>query len=61
MRGNRVISHYAKHYRGLFLRAIAKARVESLEALEDIAIEGLSLEAIQTKAKTKELLYRVDG
>ncbi len=55
----RVVSHWAKAYRGIVLRAIAKAEVTRLEAFMRLPIEGLTLYEIQTKKQHTEIIYTI--
>lgn len=55
----KVVSHWAKAYRGIVLREIAKAKVETLEALMQLPIEGLSTQSIQTKKNKTEIIYEI--
>lgn len=55
----KVVSHWAKAYRGIVLREVAKASIESLEAFMQLSIEGLSLQEIQTKKNKTELIYSI--
>ena len=53
----KVVSHWAKAYRGIVLREIAKAGIESLEEFMKLPIEGLSIKEIQTKKNKTEIIY----
>lgn len=55
----KVVSHWAKAYRGIVLREIAKARVETLEEFMKLPIEGLSIQEIQTKKNRTEIIYEI--
>ena len=55
----KVVSHWAKAYRGIVLREIAKARIETLEAFMKLPIEGLSIKEIQTKKNKTENIYEI--
>lgn len=55
----KVVSHWAKAYRGIVLREIAKAGVETLEAFMKLPIEGLSIKEIQTKKNKTEIIYEI--
>ena len=55
----KVVSHWAKAYRGIVLREIAKAGIESLEAFMKLPIEGLSIKEIQTKKNKTEIIYEI--
>ena len=56
----KVVSHWAKAYRGIVLREIAKAGVTSIEAFMKLPIEGLSIEEIQTKKNKTEIVYSIE-
>ena len=55
----KVVSHWAKAYRGIVLREIAKAGIETLEAFMKLSIEGLSIKEIQTKKNKTEIIYEI--
>ena len=57
----KVVSHWAKAYRGIVLREIAKAGVNSLDAFMKLPIEGLSVHEIQTKKNKTEIIYNIDN
>ena len=55
----KVVSHWAKAYRGIVLREIAKAGVESIEEFMALPIEGLQIQEIQTKKNKTEIIYEI--
>jgi cytoplasmic iron level regulating protein YaaA (DUF328/UPF0246 family) len=56
----KVVSHWAKAYRGIVLRAIATKEIETLEAFLKLEIEGLELLEM-TEAKSRmEVVYGID-
>ena len=55
----KVVSHWAKAYRGIVLREIAKADIESLDDFMNLPIEGLTIEEIQTKKNKTEIIYSI--
>lgn len=55
----KVVSHWAKAYRGIVLREIAKAGVETLEDFMQLPIEGLTIKEIQTKKNKTEIIYEI--
>jgi cytoplasmic iron level regulating protein YaaA (DUF328/UPF0246 family) len=59
IKNGKVISHWAKAYRGIVLREIAKARVETIEAFMNLPIEGLSIQEIQVKKNKTEIIYEI--
>ena len=56
----KVVSHWAKAYRGIVLREIAKAGVTTLENFMKLPIEGLSIYEIQTKKNKTEIIYNIE-
>ena len=60
LKEGKVVSHWAKAYRGLVLRTIAKNNIQSLEAFTRLSIDGLSLcEHIKTDKKN-EIIYTIE-
>ena len=60
IKNGKVVSHWAKAYRGLVLREIAKSNIESLEEFMNLSIENLSIDEIQTKKNKTEIIYTID-
>ncbi len=60
LKGNKVVSHWAKAYRGLVVRAIAEAGIESIEAFMRLPIEGLTIVEMQTRKHRTEIIYAID-
>ena len=56
----KVVSHWAKAYRGIVLREIAKAGITTIEAFMKLPIEGLSIHEIQTTKNRTEIIYTID-
>lgn len=61
IKGGKVVSHWAKAYRGIVLREVAKAQIDNLEEFMNLPIENLSIEEIQTKKNKTEIIYRIDN
>ncbi len=59
LKNGRVVSHWAKAYRGLVLRHIAQGRFQTLQELLKSDIQGLSLLEIQETKRKKEILFEV--
>ncbi len=59
IKDGKVVSHWAKAYRGIVLREIAKAKVETIEAFMKLPIENLSIKEIQTKKNQTEIIYNI--
>ena len=59
LKEGKVVSHFAKAYRGRVLKELATANVQTAKELEHIAFSGLSIyEIIQTKLK-KEFIFTI--
>jgi cytoplasmic iron level regulating protein YaaA (DUF328/UPF0246 family) len=61
IKDGKVVSHWAKAYRGIVLREIAKAGITSIEAFMKFSIEGLSIHEIQTKKNKTEIIYNIEN
>ncbi|MHB8099394.1 MAG: YaaA family protein [Sulfuricurvum sp.] len=60
LKEGKVVSHWAKAYRGIVLNSIAKNGIESVSDFKNVKIEGLSLiETVQTDKK-HEIIYAID-
>jgi len=54
IKNGKVVSHWAKAYRGIVLRELAKSQIDSLDAFHTLDIEGLHVREIKTiKLKTE--------
>ena len=60
IKDGKVVSHWAKAYRGIVLREIAKAGVETMEDFMKLPIENLSIKEIQTKKNKTEIIYEIE-
>ena len=60
IKDGKVVSHWAKAYRGIVLREIAKAGITSIENFMKLPIEGLSIHEIQTKKNKTEIIYTIN-
>ncbi len=59
LKDGKVVSHWAKHYRGLVVRAIAEQNIENFTQLMNMPIEGLNLVEIQEKKNIKMLIMNI--
>jgi len=53
------VSHWAKAYRGLVLRAVAQNCINSLEEFMTLEIEGLSVAEIKIIKNKTEITYNI--
>lgn len=56
----KVVSHWAKHYRGAVVKALAKNNIESFAEFMNMHIPGLSLQEIQEKKNIKTLIMNIE-
>jgi len=59
IKDGKVVSHWAKAYRGIVLREIAKAKIENMDDFMKLPVEGLSIHEIQTKKNKTEIIYNI--
>ena len=60
IKNGKVVSHWAKAYRGIVVKEIAKAKIETIEEFMNLSIDGLSINEIQTKKNKTEIIYDLD-
>jgi hypothetical protein len=60
LKGGKVVSHWAKAYRGTVLRHLARESIGTLTAFMALPIPGLELEEIRERNKRRELIYTID-
>ncbi|WP_428738360.1 YaaA family protein [Sulfurimonas sp.] len=59
LKNGKTVSHWAKAYRGIVLREIAKTRVSSLEEFNKLEIENLQVKEIQKTKNKTEIIYEI--
>lgn len=59
IKNGKVVSHWAKAYRGKILRILAQNRPENFENFESIAFEGLVIKEILKKGKISEFIFDI--
>ncbi len=59
LKNGKVVSHWAKAYRGLVLRELAISTIDSLDEFIKMPIEGLGIEEIITKKLHREIIYNI--
>ena len=59
LKEGKVVSHWAKAFRGKVLREIAKHDIDSLEAFMGLEIEGLQVQEIKVTKNKKEIVYNI--
>ena len=59
IKDGKVVSHWAKAYRGIILNLIAKNNIQSIKELMDLQIENLSVEEIKKLKLKTEIVYNI--
>ena len=59
LKGGKVVSHWAKHYRGELVRQIAKNNISNFAELVNFKFDGLSLVEIQEKKNIKTIIMNI--
>ncbi len=59
LKDGKVVSHWAKHYRGELLRSIAQNNIQNFTQLMDLEIPNLKLVEIQQKKNIKTLIMEI--
>lgn len=59
LKGGKVVSHWAKAYRGLVLREVAKHSINSIDELMRLNIANLNIEEIKIIKNKRELVYSI--
>lgn len=55
----KVVSHWAKAYRGIVLRHIAQNHIKSIDALIQLPIKGLEIKEHKTSKNKTEIIYEI--
>jgi len=59
LKNGKTVSHWAKAYRGIVLKEIAKHSISSLEEFMDLEIDGLSVHEIKKIKNKTEVVYNI--
>lgn len=59
LKGGKTVSHWAKAYRGIVLRELAKHQIQSLDAFMKLEIQQLKVEEIKEIKNKKEIVYSI--
>ncbi|MDA3946519.1 MAG: peroxide stress protein YaaA [Helicobacteraceae bacterium] len=59
LKGGKTVSHWAKAYRGIVLREIAKHQIDSLDDFMKLEIETLKVEEIKEVKNRREIVYNI--
>ena len=61
LKGGKTVSHWAKAYRGIVLRELAKHKINSMNEFMALEIEGLSIHEIKTIKNKTEIIYNINS
>ncbi len=59
LKNGKIVSHWAKAYRGIVAREIAKSKVDSLKEFSKLQIPSLVCEEIKTVKNKTEIIYKI--
>ncbi len=59
IKNGKVVSHWAKAYRGIILNLLAKNDVKTIDGLINLEINNLKIEEIKEQKLKKELVYSI--
>ena len=59
LKEGKVVSHWAKAYRGIVLRHIAKAHIDTIEDFIRLDIPNLAVQEIIEKKNHREIVYNI--
>lgn len=60
IKDGKVVSHWAKAYRGIVLREMAKNDIQTIEQLMDMEVENLTIQEIKKQKNKTEIVYTID-
>ena len=61
LKGGKTVSHWAKAYRGLVLKAVAQNNISSIDEFMALEIEGLSVQEIKVIKNKTEIVYNIQN
>lgn len=59
LKEGKTISHWAKAYRGIVLRAVSQNNINSIDEFMSLEIEGLSIKEIKVVKNRREIVYNI--
>ena len=59
LKNGKTVSHWAKAYRGLVLRELAKHNISSLKEFMSLEIENLRVQEIKKMKNKTEIVYNI--
>ena len=61
LKGGKTVSHWAKAYRGLVLKAVAQNNISSIDEFMALEIDGLSVQEIKVIKNKTEIVYNIQN
>ena len=61
LKDDKVVSHWAKAYRGKVLRALATNDIKTIDEFLKLPIDGLSIKELQESKNKIEIIYNIEG
>ena len=61
IKDGKVVSHWAKAYRGIILKLLAKNEIRTVDDLMKMGIENLKIEEIKKQKLKTEIIYSIIG
>lgn len=61
LKNGKTVSHWAKAYRGIVLREVAKHNIQSLEEFQKLEIEGLQVQEVKIVKNKTEIIYNISA
>ena len=59
IKDGKVVSHWAKAYRGIILKLIARNEIKTIDDLMNMQIENLKIEEIKKQKNKTEIVYSI--
>ena len=59
IKDGKVVSHWAKAYRGIILRLLAQNNIQNIDQLMSMEIDNLSIEEIKKQKLKTEIIYSI--
>jgi cytoplasmic iron level regulating protein YaaA (DUF328/UPF0246 family) len=59
IKDGKVVSHWAKAYRGIILNTISKNNIKTIEELMNLEINNLSLSEVKEQKLKTEIVYNI--
>lgn len=61
IKDGKVVSHWAKAYRGIILKEMAKHNIQNIDELMNMQVNSLSIQEIKKQKNKTEIIYSIDN